>query len=201
VICNTDARQKSPDRLLSGDFFYTRYTLLMKRLKKKVAKKKPVVVAVSGGFDPVHIGHIRMFEEAKKLGDKLIVILNNDNWLADKKGFAFMPEAERREVLEAMGVVDAVHLTAHTKGDADRSVSRELLKLKPHIFANGGDRKSTKDIPEVAACEVIGARMVFNVGGGKVQSSSWLTAKTQALAGEKPKSSTLRARRRGPRRQ
>lgn len=54
------------------------------------------VVAVSGGFDPVHIGHVRMFNEARALGDELVVILNNDSWLTLKKGFAFMPEAERK---------------------------------------------------------------------------------------------------------
>ena len=58
-------------------------------------RKKPIVVAVSGGFDPVHIGHIRMFEDARKLGDYLVVILNNDNWLIDKKGFSFLEEEER----------------------------------------------------------------------------------------------------------
>ena len=146
--------------------------------KGRGAKKRSVVVAVSGGFDPVHIGHVRMFQQAKKHGDKLIVILNNDNWLTDKKGFVFMPQEERKEVLEAFAVVDEVHFTSHTKGDPDRSVSREIIRLKPHIFANGGDRKSAKDIPEVAACEAVGARMVFNIGkGGKVQSSSWLTGK------------------------
>ena len=68
----------------------------------KPSKKKPVVVAVSGGFDPIHIGHVRMFERAKALGDELVVILNNDNWLKKKKGFAFMPEKERKEVIEAL---------------------------------------------------------------------------------------------------
>lgn len=61
-------------------------------------RKKKIVVAVSGGFDPVHIGHVRMFNEAKKLGHELVVILNNDNWLIAKKGYAFMPENERREI-------------------------------------------------------------------------------------------------------
>jgi len=136
--------------------------------------KKPVVVAVSGGFDPIHIGHVRMFMRAKKMGDKLIVILNNDNWLMKKKGYVFMPEKERIEVLKAIGCVDKVVLTKHPPNPADMSVCAELNKLKPHVFANGGDRK-LDNIPEVAVCNKINCKMVFNVGrGGKVQSSSWL---------------------------
>ena len=78
--------------------------------RRKVKKNDPkkVVVAVSGGFDPIHIGHVRMFERAKTLGDELVVILNNDNWLKKKKGFSFMPEKERKEVIEALRVVDRV---------------------------------------------------------------------------------------------
>lgn len=138
--------------------------------------KKEVVVAVSGGFDCLHIGHIRLFQEAKKLGDKLIVILNNDNWLLAKKGYVFMPQNERKEILEALSSVDKVVLTKHPKDPKNMSVCQELLKIKPHIFANGGDRKS-KNLPalEVKTCKVIGCKMVFNVGkGGKIQSSSWL---------------------------
>ncbi len=132
-------------------------------------------VAVSGGFDPIHIGHVRMFEKAKKFGDKLVVIINNDHWLVAKKGYVFMPEKERKEIIASFPAVDKVILTSHKPGDSDRSVCRELAKLKPAIFANGGDRKSTKDIPEVAVCERHGIKMVFNVGkGGKIQSSSWL---------------------------
>ncbi|MDE1924755.1 MAG: adenylyltransferase/cytidyltransferase family protein [Patescibacteria group bacterium] len=146
-------------------------------------EKKKKVVAVSGGFDPVHIGHVRMFQEAKKLGDELVVILNNDTWLVLKKGFSFMPEHERREVIEAFAAVDKVILTSHEPGGADMSVCRELEILKPDVFANGGDRKED-NIPEYALCERLGIQMAFNVGaGGKVQSSSWLIEK----AAKKPK--------------
>ena len=138
--------------------------------------KKSKIVAVSGGFDPIHIGHIRLFKAAKKLGDKLVVILNNDNWLRKKKGFVFMPQKERKELLEALKVVDEVVLTKHPKNPKDMSVSKELEKIRPHIFANGGDR-TKKNIPEVAICKKINCKMVFNVGGGKIQSSSWLLAK------------------------
>lgn len=137
------------------------------------------VVAVSGGFDPVHIGHVRMFNEARALGDELVVILNNDSWLTLKKGFAFMPEAERREVIEAFASVDRVILTSHTGDSSDMSVCAELAALRPHVFANGGDRKSD-NIPEYALCEELGIEMEFNVGqGGKVQSSSWLINKAK----------------------
>lgn len=142
-------------------------------MEQKLSGKKKVV-AVSGGFDPVHIGHVRMFKEAKALGDELVVILNNDNWLTLKKGYAFMPQDERREVIEAFGAVDKVMLTFHEPGTTDMSVCKELEHLRPDIFANGGDRKSD-NIPEYKVCERLGIEMAFNVGqGGKVQSSSWL---------------------------
>lgn len=139
-------------------------------------KGKEIIVAVSGGFDPLHIGHVRMFDEAKKLGDKLVVLLNNDHWLVKKKGYVFMKEQERKEVIEALRSVDVVMVTSHPKNPQDMSVCEELMKLKPQIFANGGDRK-LDNIPEAVICREIGAQMIFNVGaGGKVQSSSWLVA-------------------------
>lgn len=141
--------------------------------------KRRKIVAVSGGFDPVHIGHVRMFQEAKKLGDELVVILNNDNWLADKKGWPFMTAEERKEIIEAIKGVDRVVITQHALGDTDRSVCRELQEIKPHVFANGGDRKPDGDpVPEVELCKKLGIELVYNVGaGGKVQSSSWLIEK------------------------
>ncbi len=147
-------------------------------MKAKNKKKKPVVVTVSGGFDPLHIGHVRMFQDAKKLGDTLIVILNNDHWLRYKKGFVFMPQKERKEIIEALGCVDKVVYTTHKKGTRDMSICESLLAIRPDIFANGGDRKLV-NIPEVPVCRQIGCRMVFNMGrGGKVQSSSELVHKS-----------------------
>lgn len=132
-------------------------------------------MAVSGGFDPIHIGHVRMFQDAKRHGEKLVVIVNNDNWLLKKKGFAFMPESERYELIRSLPFVDKVVLTEHAKDDEDTSVVRALRKVRPHVFANGGDRKNMSDIPEAALCKELGIKMVFNVGkGGKVQSSSWM---------------------------
>lgn len=144
----------------------------MKNIKKR--PKKKIVVAVSGGYDPVHIGHVRLFQEAKALGDELIVILNNDNWFNVKGRHLFMPGRQRKEIIEALKPVDKVILTKHKRGTKDISVCRELEELKPDIFANGGDRFAD-NIPEVATCKKIGCQMVFNVGrGGKIQSSSWL---------------------------
>lgn len=140
-------------------------------------RSKKLVVAVSGGFDPIHIGHVRMFNEAKKLGHKLVVIMNNDNWLKVKKSFVFMPQNERREIIESIGSVDHVLITSHKLNDKDTSVCREIEALKPDIFANGGDRKAD-NIPEYELCKKLGIKMVFNIGkGGKVQSSSWLVNK------------------------
>ena len=144
---------------------------------KKNKRQKSIVVAVSGGFDPIHVGHVRLFQEAKKLGDRLIVILNNDNWLLAKKGYVFMSGKERKEILEAFRDVDKTILTGHSKNPKDMSVCKELLRIKPDIFANGGDRYQ-KNVPEVKTCQTIGCKMVFNVGRGeKIQSSSWLLQK------------------------
>lgn len=149
----------------------------MRSNQAKLKARKPIIVAVSGGFDPIHIGHIRLFEEAKKLGDKLAVIINNDNWLCAKKGYVFMPERERKEVIEGLRFVDKVVLTRHPSRPKDMSVNTALMRLKPDIFANGGDR-GKKNTPEVAVCKKIGCKMIFNVGmGGKIQSSSWLLGK------------------------
>jgi D-beta-D-heptose 7-phosphate kinase/D-beta-D-heptose 1-phosphate adenosyltransferase len=145
-------------------------------------------VAVSGGFDPLHIGHVRLFKAARALCDKLVVILNNDNWLRAKKGFTFMSQRERAEIIRSFTFVDKVVITDHKKNDPDTSISRTLEKIQPAIFANGGDRKNVKDIPEAAVCKKYGIKMVFNVGhGGKVQSSSWMIE-----AARKPASKTVR---------
>ncbi len=152
---------------------------------KPTKQKKKVVVAVSGGFDPIHIGHIRLFEEAKKLGDELVVILNNDNWMHAKKGYSFMSESDRREIIQSLRAVDRVIMTDHKKDDSDRSICRQLKKVRPDIFANGGDRdEKDADNPnsslykEKQIHKKFGIKMVYNVGkGGKVRSSSALVAR------------------------
>ncbi|HLC81518.1 MAG TPA: adenylyltransferase/cytidyltransferase family protein [Candidatus Nanoarchaeia archaeon] len=139
---------------------------------------QPIVVAVSGGFDPLHIGHVRMFQEAKKAGDKLIVIINNDHWLRKKKGHEFMPQEERVEIIKALECVDEVILTNHSENPADMSVCESLRQIKPNIFANGGDRKED-NTPEHQVCAELGIKMIFNIGGGKIQSSSWLISRSK----------------------
>ena len=155
-------------------------------------KKKKTVVVVSGGFDPIHIGHVRLFEAARKLGDELVVILNNDNWLKKKKGKIFMPQRERKELIEALRPVNRVVLTSHARHPKDMSVCKELQRLKPDIFANGGDRNqrnaaehSSSLNPEQELCARLGIQMKFGIGrGGKVQSSSWLLGRyTKAING------------------
>ena len=131
-------------------------------------------VIISGGFDPIHIGHLRMIQDAAKLGTKLIVIANGDRFLMDKKGYAFMPIKERLEILEGFEGVDR----AVESIDEDMTVCKtiEWLAQEEDIacFANGGDRKNEADIPESVVCEKYGIKMEFNVGGGKIQSSSSL---------------------------
>lgn len=138
-----------------------------------MAKNKNIIVAVSGGMDPLHVGHLMLFKEAKKLGDRLIVILNNDNWLKAKKGRVFMPEQDRKKIIEELACVDEVIISRHPENPKDMSVSRELAKIRPHIFANGGDRTS-KNTPEKNLCREFNIKMAYNVGGKKARSSSEL---------------------------
>ena len=129
--------------------------------KSQKEKKSKKVVAVSGGFDPIHIGHVRMFQEAKALGDELVVILNNDNWLMKKKGHVFMSQEERKEIIEAIAGVDRVMFTSHPPEPSDMSVCVMLREIRPDIFANGGDRKPDGDpVPEVMLCAELGIEMV-----------------------------------------
>ena len=131
-------------------------------------------VLISGGFDPIHIGHLRMIQDAAKLGTKLIVIANCDRFLIDKKGYAFMSIEERLEILEGFEGVDR----AVESIDEDMTVCKTIEWLAKDediaCFANGGDRKNEADIPESVVCKKYGIEMEFNVGGGKIQSSSSL---------------------------
>ncbi|MBI4435508.1 adenylyltransferase/cytidyltransferase family protein [Candidatus Uhrbacteria bacterium] len=142
------------------------------------------IVCVSGGFDPIHVGHVRLIQEAAALGDELVVIINNDHWLRKKKGYVFMSQDQRREIIEAIRGVSRVVFTTHEPGFEDRSVCRELREIRPDIFAQGGDRDlkdaldpNSSQNPEAKLCAELGIKIVYGVGrGGKVQSSSWLTA-------------------------
>ena len=127
-------------------------------------------IAISGGFDPVHIGHLQMIQAAQKYGN-VIVIVNSDDWLIRKKGFAFMPFQERLAIMGSFkGVVNAVAVD-----DRDETVCDALRKIKPDYFGNGGDR-TDKNTPEQDVCEELGIEIVFNLGGEKIQSSSELVS-------------------------
>jgi len=148
-----------------------------------------ITVAISGGFDPVHKGHIKHIQEARKLGDKLVVLLNNDNWLLKKKGYVFMPQEERKLILEAITGVDEVIITSHPKNPEDMSICRELEKIRPGIFAKGGDRdeQNAADAasslnPERALCQKLNIKLKFNVGGKKAQSSSELVNRVHKIS-------------------
>jgi len=124
-------------------------------------------VATSGYFDPAHRGHLQLFREAKALGDYLIVIVNNDYQRSLKGSKPFMNEIERCEMIQAIKYVDEVVLSI----DNDRTVCKTLAMISPDIFAKGGD-STDKNVPEKGICKI-----VYGVGGGKIQSSSWLKAK------------------------
>jgi D-beta-D-heptose 7-phosphate kinase/D-beta-D-heptose 1-phosphate adenosyltransferase len=127
-----------------------------------------MIVLVTGGFDPLHVGHVRMFRAAQEYG-RLVVGLNSDAWLMRKKGYAFMPWEERAEILDNQGGVSLVL----PFDDADDTVCALLESLRPHYFANGGDRMEPHPA-EHKICQKYGIKELFEVGGEKVQSSSGL---------------------------
>jgi len=137
-------------------------------------EKMSKTIIISGGFDPIHIGHIRMIEAAAKLG-KVTAVVNSDNWLLRKKGYVFMSFKERCEVLQSIKGVSEVSGV----DDTDKTVCEALRRLKPDIFGNGGDRTDS-NTPEQAVCEELGIEMVWSLGGGKIQSSSELVTKNQS---------------------
>jgi len=130
-------------------------------------------VAVSGGFDPIHKGHVQMIREAAEYG-RVIVILNSDDWLIRKKGYKFMSFEERAYIA---GSIKGVSVVSYVD-DTDGTVCEALKRIKPDYFANGGDRIDT-NTPEMTVCEELGIKMLWNIGGGKIQSSSDLVSKAQ----------------------
>jgi cytidyltransferase-like protein len=126
-------------------------------------------VAISGYFDPIHVGHLDYINEAKKLGDKLIVIVNNNHQCVLKKGKPFMDENDRVTIVSSIKNVDEVFLSI----DKDKTVCKSLEKIKPAIFANGGDRKNY-EIPESVICNKYNIEIIDGLGE-KIRSSSDLT--------------------------
>ena len=124
------------------------------------------LVAVSGGYDPLHQGHLRQFQHAATLGDVLMVFLNSDAWLDRKKGYHCFSWEIRRELLQGLRWITAVVPV----NDADGTVVSAIHLYRPQIFAKGGDRTSPVDAEELA-CQEVNCQMVFQIGN-KVESSS-----------------------------
>jgi len=137
------------------------------------------VVIVSGYFNPVHKGHIEYFENARKCGDQLWVIVNSDLQRELKGSTAFQDEAERLKIIESLRVVDKAIISI----DEDRTVRKTIAQLvtnnnthhRKFMFANGGDQNNDS-IPEAEICKELGVELVDGLGG-KIQSSSWLLKK------------------------
>ena len=134
------------------------------------------IVLITGGFDPLHSGHLAYLKAARKLGDKLIVGLNSDDWLVRKKGKNFLPEKERYSIISSIRYVDGCILFNDTDDTATEAI-KNVKMLYPYsqiIFANGGDR-TKENIPEMIFDDVT---FMFGVGGeDKKNSSSWILQK------------------------
>ena len=128
-----------------------------------------IVVATSGYFDPLHVGHLECLELAAELGDKLIVIVNSDLQAKMKKGDSFMNQKDRMKIVSALKCVDEVFLSI----DSDKSQCESLRSVKPDIFAKGGDRTSG-EIPESKVCSELGIEIIDGLGE-KIRSSSHMT--------------------------
>lgn len=144
-----------------------------KRMREILRESGRKIVCVSGGFDPIGIHHIVYINAAKKLGDKLIVILNSDRFLFNKKGYYFMGAPLRKQIIEQFRSVDFVYLHNPTDPD-DMTVCEALIDIHPDIFAKGGDRSPLgTPIPEEKLCVELGIEVVYGVGGfNKISSSS-----------------------------
>tara|TARA_R100001509_G_scaffold161539_2_gene131007 strand:- start:848 stop:1315 length:468 start_codon:yes stop_codon:yes gene_type:complete len=152
--------------------------------------KKYKVMLVSGGFDPVHKGHLQMIEAARELADEVWVILNSNSWLRNKKGKAFMKESEREYIMSQIKGVTKTFV-CNPRIPADKTVCdgiysavmayrREINGKMRMAFGNGGDRVQG-NIPEEDYCKSMDVDMVWNLGE-KIQSSSWLLEKYQNSA-------------------
>ena len=134
--------------------------------------EKTIVVA-SGYFNPLHEGHVEYLNQAAKLGDILIVIVNNDNQVKLKGSKAFMTESQRLKIVRNLRCVDVAVLSV----DDDKTVCKTLNMLRPHVFAKGGDT-NIGNIPEREICEKLSIKVVDGLGG-KINSSSWILKKAE----------------------
>jgi D-beta-D-heptose 7-phosphate kinase/D-beta-D-heptose 1-phosphate adenosyltransferase len=141
-----------------------------------------LVVFTGGFFDPPHRGHINLFKEAKALGDKLIVMVHRDECCVKKKGYCFMPLEDRKAILESIKYIDQVIVCPK---NCSLTMEHILEVVKPDIYAKGGDR-TPENMPEneIETCKRLGIKVVYGVGGGKIQSSSWLVKKAKAKLNE-----------------
>jgi len=140
--------------------------------------KKYDFALVSGGFDPVHVGHLRMLQDAKKLSNKVIVLLNNDEWLIKKKGKPFMNETQRKEILDEFKSVSKVIIQKFSDKSSAIAIEEFVLNNpnKTICYCNGGDRSNIKNIREAEVCKKLKVHLEFDVGGKeKIESSSELT--------------------------
>jgi D-beta-D-heptose 7-phosphate kinase/D-beta-D-heptose 1-phosphate adenosyltransferase len=160
------------------DKIYTDINELATHLKEKGYQ----IYLTSGGFDPLHVGHLRCIQESAEIAQRgsrsgiewqpgvLVVIVNGDGFLHRKKDYAFMSCQERMEIISGIQGVDYVV----EWDDGTQTVTGALEILKPDFFLKGGDRDNRGNVPEFDICKEIDCKVIFNVGGGKVQSSSHL---------------------------
>jgi len=139
---------------------------------RKRRKPNPIVVAVSGGFDPLHYGHIKYIQSAKKLGDYLVVIVDPDSYLINKKGYYFLTQIERARIVEQIKGVDEVFLSK----DENNNICDALREIRPSIFANGGDRQEA-NVEEDIVCQELYCQQVFGIGGYNKENSSSMIVK------------------------
>lgn len=151
-------------------------------LVNHVESKNELLIVTSGGFDPMHVGHLRCLINTAATKEsfivsnnynsdiKVAVIVNDDGFLLRKKGYAFMPIDERMEIIDGVKGIDYVTCW----DDGSQTVVGALEKLNPIAFTKGGDRNTADNVPEYETCNNIGCILLFNIGGGKIQSSSSL---------------------------
>ena len=151
------------------------------------SNQRPVYMT-SGGFDPIHIGHVRCLQATVhrarnkdihpwEMTGLVVVVVNADSFLIRKKGYAFMPLQERMEIIDA---IDGVDYVVPWETDGDQTVCGAIDILKPDYFTKGGDRFDASTIPEWSVCQKVGCEIITGVGaGGKVQSSSELIARAR----------------------